>query len=112
MQSNPSAGGSVDVYTRTFYVYKKGNYSNEVWFASTIVHEAVHVRQFRQYLEYRNIRNVSTTTRRITFFSTLESQIKLETEALKLQIHFLKDIKGQCRLLAFAESFVGTTWWT
>jgi len=109
-QSNPTrprAGGHINVRTQTFYVYRVTYTNNAMWYASALVHEAVHAKQFREYLESYGDR----PPRRITFFSTFEEQIRIEMEALDIQIRFLEDAGAARHLIDSARSFIGTVWW-
>jgi len=78
-----------------------------MWYAGALVHEAVHSRQFREYLESYGDR----TPRRITFYTTFEDQMRIEMEALDIQIRFLEDASASRYLIEMAQSFIGTVWW-
>ena len=105
--TRPRAGGHINVRTRTFYVYRVTYTGNTMWYASALVHEAVHARQFREYLESYGDR----PPRRITFFSTFEEQMRIEMEALDIQIRFLEDAGASRHLIDMARSLIGTVWW-
>jgi hypothetical protein len=107
VQRRARAGGHINVRTRTFYVYSNTYTSSVMWFASALVHEAVHARQFREYLESYG----GTTPRRVTFYSTFEEQKRIEMEALDIQIRFLEEAGASRHLINSARSFIGTVWW-
>ena len=92
---------------RTFYVYPNTYTHDVMWYASALVHEAVHARQFREYLESYGDR----PPRRITFYATFADQMRLEMEALDFQIRFLEDAGASRRIIDMARSFIGTVWW-
>ena len=106
-QTRLRTGGHVNVRTRTFYVYNITYTSHSMWYAGLLVHEAVHVRQFREYLESYGNR----TPRRITFYSAFADQMRLEMEALDIQIRFLEEAGASRQLINTARSFIGTVWW-
>ena len=103
----PNAGGHINVRTRTFYVYNRTYTGDVMWYASALVHEAVHARQFREYLESYG----DTPPRRTTFYTTFEDQMRIEMEALDIQIRFLEDAGASRRIIDMARSFIGTVWW-
>jgi hypothetical protein len=100
-------GGHINVRTQTFYVYSNTYLGNVMWYASSLVHEAIHARQFREYLDSYGGR----TPRRITFYSTFEDQFRLEMEALEYQIRFLEEAGAPRNQINHARSLRGTVWW-
>jgi hypothetical protein len=100
-------GGHLNVQTRIFYVYS-GTYMGDVmWYASALIHEAVHARQYKEYLAAYGDR----PPRRITFYSTFEEKMRIETEALEIQIRFLEEAGASKRMIDMTRSFIGTVWW-
>lgn len=82
--ASPRAGGKVNVRTRRFYVYTNTYTSNlRGWYASTFIHEAVHVRQFETH---------QATSSRTPFATSHEDRVRLEIEAVEIQARFLDDI--------------------
>ncbi|MCL1884452.1 MAG: hypothetical protein FWF81_11985 [Defluviitaleaceae bacterium] len=100
-------GGHINVRTRTFYVYSNTYSGNFMWYASSLVHEAIHARQFREYLDSYGNR----PPRRITFYSTFDEQFRLEMEALEYQTRFLEEANAARHLINHARSRRGTVWW-
>ena len=81
---NPRAGGRVNVCTRRFYVYTRTYTSRwNGWYASVIVHEAVHVRQYREH-------RASSPNR--SFATNHSDRVRIEIEAVEYQVRFLDDI--------------------
>ena len=105
--SNPRAGGRVNVRTRRFYVYTRTYNSRwRGWYASTIIHEAVHVRQYREH------REASTRT---AFASNHAERVRIEIEAVEFQVRFLDDI-GATETANMARRIIqdihrGHFWW-
>jgi len=82
--AHPRAGGRVNIRTRRFYVYTQTYTSRwSGWYASLIIHEAVHVRQYREHRE---------TTPRTAFPSSHNARVAREIEAVEFQIRFLDDV--------------------
>ena len=104
---NANAGGHVNVRTRTFYVYNNTYSSHVMWFASALVHEAVHVRQYREYRESQGNR----ASRSSTFGRTAANRMRIEMEALDIQIRFLEEANAPRRIIDMARAFIGTVWW-
>jgi len=104
---NPRSGGRVNVRTRRFYVYTQTYTSGRRgWYASVILHEAVHV---RQYEEHR------ATSPRTAFPSTHEAIRSREIEAVEFQVLFLDDI-GATATADMARRIIqdvhrGIYWW-
>ena len=101
------SGGHINVRTRTFYVYQNTYTHDVMWYASALVHEAVHARQYREHLESYG----DTPPRRNTFNDTFERQMRIEMEALDIQIRFLEEAGAPRRIIEMAQSFIGTVWW-
>ena len=85
----------------TFMVGTPTYNSSTTWYASTIVHDAVHSRQYHQH------RAATGRTVPNHVFSGMEA----EMEALDVQIAFLIAIGAPTREIEHAESLIGTEWW-
>lgn len=81
---NTRSGGRVNVRTRRFYVYTNTYTSRwRGWYASVIIHEAVHVRQYREHRE---------SSTRSSFTGSNADRIRREIEAVEFQIKFLDEM--------------------
>ena len=104
---NPRSGGRVNVRTRRFYVYTQTYTTNRTgWYASAILHEAVHVRQHEEH------RAVSPNT---AFNATHADRLRIEIEAVEIQVRFLDDIgatdTANMARRIIADIHRGIIWW-
>ena len=84
----------------TFVVGRATYTASSTWYASTILHDAIHSKQYHNHLaRYGYVPDIVWTG----FYA--------EMEALEIQIEFLRQIGAPEHEIRWAESLVGDVWW-
>ena len=84
----------------TFVVGRATSDSSTIWYAGTIVHDAVHSKQYHQHLAiYGHVPYEVWTG------------MDAEMEALDIQISFLRRVGAPESYISWLESLIGVSWW-